>query len=163
VRTIYLCTGVQYALLMMREARQVGTILLALKFLGVLAFFAIVYLKSVICAAYNCQLAGVVEVNGSDAGVRVVGFESLRNKTCLAWILTEFTRLQAKNACDTYLGRPKVLYCVLDLFLLRKLGVPVGSGHCDLTLKLFRGSRQMRNEQDVIGYGARSSNWGSRR
>ena len=50
---IDLCTGIDYALRMVTEARQMHAVLLALELLGVLAFFAIVDLERVVVACDN--------------------------------------------------------------------------------------------------------------
>ena len=46
----------------MRKSREVDTIFLTLQFFCVLAFFAVVYLKSFVVLCHEAELAGVVEV-----------------------------------------------------------------------------------------------------
>ena len=63
-----LCAGVDDALGMVGEARQVDTILLRLELFGVLALFAVVDLEGVVVVCDNGKLARVVEVERGDGG-----------------------------------------------------------------------------------------------
>jgi hypothetical protein len=60
--------GVDDALGMVGEARQVDAILLRLELLRVLALFAVVDLEGVVVACDNGKLARVVEVERGDGG-----------------------------------------------------------------------------------------------
>ena len=60
--TVHFCAGEDDALRMMREARKVHAVLLALELLCVLALLAIVYLDGVVVARDNRELSRVIEV-----------------------------------------------------------------------------------------------------
>jgi hypothetical protein len=62
----------------------------------VLAFFAIINLKSVISSAYDGQLAGVVKVDGGYSGMGIVGLESLDGQNWLARLGSEFQRQKTR-------------------------------------------------------------------
>lgn len=72
-----LCAGVDDALGMVGEARQMDAILLRLELFGVLALFAVVDLEGVVVACDNGKLARVVEVERGDGGARAARLELL--------------------------------------------------------------------------------------
>jgi hypothetical protein len=77
-RVVDLCTRVDDALRMVREAREMYAILLTLQLLCVLAFLAVVDLEGVVVACYDGKLARVVEVEGGDrCCARTRRFEAL--------------------------------------------------------------------------------------
>ena len=63
-RVVHLCRGVDDALRMVAEAREVDAVFLALELFGVFAFFAVVDLERVVVARDDCEFARVVEVEG---------------------------------------------------------------------------------------------------
>jgi hypothetical protein len=75
--TVNLGAGMQDTLGMVSEARKMTAILLALQLLCMFAFLAVVNLQSIIIAAHNSKLPGIVKVNGSHVRSRFVRFEPL--------------------------------------------------------------------------------------
>jgi hypothetical protein len=77
VLAINLGARIYYTLCMVREARKMNTIFLALQLLRMFAFFAIIDLKGVVAARNDREFTGIVKIKGSDGSSRATRFKAL--------------------------------------------------------------------------------------
>jgi hypothetical protein len=77
---VYFCARVDDALRVMREAREVDAVLLALELLRMLAFPTIVDLESAVIACNDGEFARVIEVERRYGRLAVGRFEALSTR-----------------------------------------------------------------------------------
>lgn len=93
---VHLGACVYDALGMMREAREVNAVLLALELLCMPALLAVVYLERIVIAGNDGKLARIVEVEGRDGRAGVGAFEALDGT--VSFYLVGEEKLEARSS-----------------------------------------------------------------
>lgn len=78
--TVHFGASIYDALRVVRKAREMHTVLLALQLFGMFALLAIIDLERIVVACHDCKLSGVIKVERGHRSPRVAGFEFLSSR-----------------------------------------------------------------------------------